>query len=473
MKKIQLLLIAGAILAASCEKDKKKDIVDANTQEPKAFSTKDPVQQKADIQTSAIKLVNEMETLTTTKGAETAVYFAELMEDTEMLELKATPANVLIQTSALVQKETDLPKFLRTFSDFEEDSVNNINDAYDQVKGTYTYNKATGEFDEADGDKLVIKFPASETSTTNNAVFEVTEFKTGKYTSELLEEIENILPTAVKAQLTVDGEKVMEYIFAATYNADGTPTKIETSYTVSGFTFFAKMNNSDSKKLSTELGLKNAAKNIIVFKSGVNGFFTEKNYEDNTKYYVEDCVYSELGGKECDTTEVTKDDDWDWQEVAIEEILHSSYAFIEIFDIRIGGEIDVKNMAPVMNKIDDDYDVAYDAYWDNWKYGDGNFNDKEFEERYAAAYNEYMHCFAAYIADNKKIAELEFYVVEDKDDEGTYYNIDGRMIFGDKSKISAEAYFEEGFSDFFDEVNDMIADLNKDYDLDLHPVEYE
>jgi len=511
MKKSIIFLLAVALIVVSCKKDEDDDV----KIEPKEFSKLEPEEHKADIQNSAIELIDEVNDLATSEGTEAIVQIVMLMDSSSTLKsAKASPAGIMYNISDLSDNKITITDFMFNYSKMEEEEGDeNIQEIYDEIKGTYTYNFETEDFDEATGDQLVIIFPSTADATVNDATFTVTEFKTESFTSELLEEIEGVLPTSIKAQLTIGGTPMMDYSFSEPYKSDGTPTSLSSSLTISGFTFSTAINNKDDSDVSWEAAFKNGENNIISGKVGIKGKFTEQNLKDNTHYVIEECVYDQQTmGENCTEEEVTKEvyeateegyfdnsSVYKWEEVDIENILSSSYAYLDIFNIRLGGELNAKEMIPEIKTIDDDWEVANDEYWENYEEGDGSFNEKPFEERYTEAMNEYTSFFVSYLDKNQKIANVEFYVAEGQDSifdyecepiyngdlyvgedcnlvfEGmeTYYYTDGRMVFGDDSKITAETYFEEGFSSFFDKVNELIGTINETYDADIDPVVYE
>ena len=507
MKKIYILLVAGALMVVSCEKDKKTS--DNNTSvEPKNFSPLTPEAHKSDIQTSAIELVDDVNTFVQTDGVAAIAHGIELMENSD--ELKSTsagPVKILKSVDNLASNRTDISDFMMNYSVMAEGDEN-IQALYDSIKGTYTYSFVTEDFEYTSGSQLVIIYPSSDEATTNDARFEVTDFTTQTYTADILDEMGGVLPVAVTAQLTVGSSKVMEFNFNATYHDNGTPTSISASLMISNFVFSTTLSNKENKDLSWETSFKQGETNIISFKAGLKGVFTEQNINDNTIYIVETEVYDPMEGYTYVKQEVTKEvydatvegnGIYKWQEVDIENILHTSYAYMDISNLRIGGEINVKEFVPPFRDNIEAWDDADDLYWENWEEGMAPFDDRPFLNTNVQLLNEHTSFFAAYIDDNLKIANLEFYVTERQDSSFNYdcipvmdgevvvdyncgyffegmetrYYIDGRMVFGDDSKIAAETYFSEGFSNFFDKINELIATMNTEFDAGMDSVDYE
>lgn len=474
--KIFILTLALFIGLISCNK-----IVNDETGEPKKFSKLSPEEHKTEIQNSAINFVNEMETFVTSDGVAAIVNIVTMME--EMSEedddfdddfdyyYKSTsipPISILKNVKKLADNEIDAITFVTSLAQAnEDDEPENIQEMYDEMKGTWEYNFDTEEFEQSSGDKVIIKFPSSSSATTNDATFTITEFKTKKITP-VYDEMGDYMPTSVKANLTVGSTKHVEITMASTYGGNEIPTDLSVSVSISDFTFKASMKNSDNKEGSVKFSINNGSKDILVMEAGINGDFAEDNINSNIKYIKEewDDVNYTYTQKEVSST-----DDWDYQEVAVENILKGSYAFIDIFDVKIGGEVTIEKLVPEIEKIDEDEDAAWDKACADG--GDCDVDEKPYVDREVKAMNEYVHLFASYIEDNKKIADVEFYTKEDTWEGEKDYDVDVRFIFGDDSKIDAETYFKTGFSKFFDAVNDMIGTMNKEYDAGMEKVDYD
>ena len=94
-------------------------------------------------------------------------------------------------------------------------------------------------------------------------------------------------------------------------------------------------------------------------------------------------------------------------------------------------------------------------------------------QKEADAINKYMDLRAVNVTLGEKIAEAEAYVVVEMYGDGYYdYWTDIRLKFGDGSYVDFETYFEEGFEDLVGDINDMIAELNSEYEWDLESIDY-
>lgn len=468
MKNLLLLLMAIGILLTlgSCDKTKEdENKVNEQTGEPELFSDLDPEKHKTNIEDAGVKVVSEMSDLVTSNAAKAAVHFSSLMggeEDTSYEKtIAASPASILIEIEKLSNNEISVAEFANCYyklkGAFEDDEPETAEEWYNENKGTLTWNAAADSFEHVKGDKLIVEFPASNNATTNNAIFTVDAFDTDIIA-------DNEVPVSVIANLTVDGTKEIELSLSGTYKTDGSPEKLDASLTISGYILSTSLVN-NNEEVSIENSFKHGEVNILSTKVGVNGNFSEANIENNSSYFIQDCWEDNWGEEYCeDPIEVTADDEYDYIIVDIEEVLEGSFGYIDLLNIRVGGEVDVAKMIPVMDKIDDDEDAAEEEFWNNWQQGDPYyFNSKPYVEREVDAMNQYMDFYSAYVSEQTKIADLEFFVLEETDEWGTEYDVSGRFVFGDSSKINMDVYFEDIIKGVFVEMNKIIATINSTY----------
>lgn len=486
MKKLLFpLLILGLVFTFNaCDETKDDDsgeIGNEQTGEPKDFSDLKPEDHKAKLTDEAILMIDEVESLAKSDAVKASVNMMDLMgmmDEEEEPSQKSAALSVMNSISEFGKGEAsifDLMVDLRRIQVENEDTPDIEQEYKDSVAGTYTWNPTKVDFDKEAGDKLIVKFPATGNTGENNAIFTVEEFKFKYFEDPLDEEI----PTNLAANLTVDGTKVIDFSFTGSYNADGVPSSIAASLKIAGFELSASLKNDDMKKATAEYGLKHADKNIIKLSAGVQGDFSESNIEENTYWVKDSCWETQDYYWDCEDVPADENDPEAWEEVDFENILNKAYGFADIFNIRIGGEVDVLSMVPEMDKI---YENEHDHGFD-WKAA---------AEKEAEVMNKYLDFYAAYVSSKLKIADIEFFVVEDDEtwmdcywdheqqkevcQEVKDYWVDGRLVFGDDSKVDAETFVKTGFSKFFDEVNAFIKEMNTlygDYGLDMDEVDYE
>src|SRR5690606_23190081 len=122
--------------------------------------------------------------------------------------------------------------------------------------GTYSWNATAQEWDFVGGsDKVIFKFPSTESGNSNNATYTIHSYAgITTPTSPLSGDYDGDFPSGLSIDLTVNGDKVMEYGFAASYNNDGEPTSVTTSLTLVPFKFEVSLTN-NAKDIAVKYSL--------------------------------------------------------------------------------------------------------------------------------------------------------------------------------------------------------------------------
>jgi hypothetical protein len=486
MKKnlIYLLLIAIAIFFASCNENK-------DTGEYKKFSKLSPEQHKENIQNTGIELVNKVSDFAFSKGVKVSVQAVNMMSKSQKSfsqKSKVIYPIGLLYNLAQVQNDKsavyDLMLSLKKFK-LENDEDSTAQQIFESNAGTYTWNftKKDFDFNKSTNKTMIINFPSDSTKKTNNATFTISKFETLIVTDP--EEME--MPKNVSANLTVDGTKEVEISFAGSYNTKGVPLSVDASLTVSGYSFTFKLENDASKKASAEYAFNKGSEKLMGLSFGANGAWNESDITNNTHYY--EYKWNEKTWN-YDKSEITKaqmyrypnnNDYYYEEEIDFEEIVQKSYGFIDILDLRAGGEVNIKAL------------VDKEKELENKRHNDSTYNEEKYIDDMITPLNENTDFYIAYNSDKRKIADMEFYsymkdfeenryVPTDSVNMGGYWyytnygyvkvtvkrkTISANFIFGDGSKVDAETYFKDGFDKFIEEINNFIKDLSKEYGLEI------
>lgn len=104
---------------------------------------------------------------------------------------------------------------------------------------------------------------------------------------------------------------------------------------------------------------------------------------------------------------------------------------------------------------------------------DGN-NEKEEYEEMANVVNEHLILYGYFVSNNKKFADVEFSVIEDKQTyydyqwngsyyqeveiTNTYYDLVPMFVLSDGSKVDLEDYFQTGFDELIKELENTIPE---------------
>jgi hypothetical protein len=474
MKKKLWLIIPALMLAAlisSCDKDKDDD--DDNNTDNEKFSTLSVEANKATIEESGLELVNTMSDMENIETVGVAINLGDILSSADMKKSFVAKESKVISTletfvavSKGEKKVNDLYHAMIVSGELEEDPES-IKEVWDENVGTYTWNPSIEDFDiEYGGDKILVLFPSSESSMTNDASLTISNYKGVNISNPIDEEYTGDLPVSLNAELKSGSKSLVTMVFSASYDEGGVPKAVASDLTIESYKFEVDLSNTSTVASANYKFTENGNVIMEMGASG-EGLFTEANIDENTTtttksetYGNYDWVLNELTGN-YDQVWVEYTDTWEETEIEFEEIINSAEAHFQLFDIAIRGEIDVKGLMDQMRLIDEDMENE-------------EISEDTANARGAAKINEYLNLRLVNVKTNEILAKTEAYVVKEVDPEWGYEDnyIDFRLTFGDGSHIDMETYFEDGFDDFMDEVNGLIGDINSDYDIEIDPIDY-
>ena len=401
MKKNYLFIVLGIALltmnACKSELDLDKEL---------KFSKLTVEKQKEKIESSGMDMVNIMDGMLDTE-AMNAITNMMSISDINLSELQAVKA-------PMQNLRTDLKNNrLTAFSNFDRQM--RISYVESDVWGEYEYNFTTKEIEQIKTltNKLIVRFPATETSTKNNAEITITY----EESNVIVPESEDYYPSKMTFKMNVDSKEVMTANFSGTYYTDGTPKKVSASVTIEDYKWTLEVAN-DKKTASETYEFKQGSKTIIKSNAEIKGKLSQDELENSE--YPQDVI--------------------------------SSFAmYFQAMNIAVrGGMTDFNKFAQEMETITKN----------------STLTEKQAMERTATLVNKYMVFYAFFVDSNEKFADVEFYVVEDEvyDEWAGYYvteyNLAPRFVLSDGSKVSAEEFIQTGFDDLIQKIEDMTAEFN-------------
>ena len=405
---------------------------------------------KDNLATTAIDFMNEMNDLLYAPAVEAAlnaVYHMTMEEDEadESSLKKSAAVAPLVQLADYGNKETSALELLMSlkYAMLSETGNTEIEQEYiDNIAGTYTWDIDGDSLIYEEGSKLIVNFPATINSGSNNAVFTVQTFDWTEITGDIYDGELVEVPVSISANLKIDGNVEMSLSFTGSYNSEGVPESLNVNLTIGTYVFSLTLSNTTTEASATYL-LKHGSTQVVKVTASVNGDFSEANIEDN--------VYTEQGDPWCVdyNWETGMCIEWEydeWTEVNLENILYGASGSIQILDdIQFIGEVDVDDLWVAMDEIDYDQD------------------QQDYAQDEADAMNEYMDFHVAYITDNVQIAYVDFYVYEDE--EWDEYYAEPRLLFEDETTVDLEVFFDDeaAFGAVIDELNSMINELSSTY----------
>lgn len=421
-------LIVAASVFVGCSKD--DDAVKTTEPEfPTTYSQLTVEQNKTNLEDNGVGLVNAVTTLKNASGIQTSIAFSKYIDGSTL------PDNIdggrvgdnggvrLLQLLASFGNGQSSPaktlSGLRVAtSDFESFKAE-----YADVVGVYTYSKANDTWTyEKTGDKIVFKFPSTETGTTNNAEYAVYGLETVTITSELGgDNYTGDYPTALKADLTIDGAKHMGYSFSASYNSNGDPSAVAISLSIDNYTLGYEVSNSTTEA-KFDYYLKDGDKLLFGYGIRAQGNFSSTAVEG-----------SQNAG----------------------DVVTTATAYFQIMNIKFSGEVNANTLADAL-------DAATTI------------------EQRLAAWNANYKLIVFYDDSKQKIAESEFYIADEEYTETEWnYNpntgewvatevkktkkaLEVRLIFADGTKSDLATYTDTGFDDIQDSLDKFIEDIGND-----------
>lgn len=324
---------------------------------------------------------------------------------------------------------------------------------WDESVGTYAWNPQLSDWTFTQGGtKVIFQFPSSESSATNDATLTISNYQGVNVSSPVEEDYAGDLPTALNVELKKGDNVLLTYVFGATYNNEGIPNSVASDLTIETFKFEVDLTN-NSSEVSMDYKLLEGTNTIIDMGVAGKGNFTEENYDANTHSVTEDRTYHDYvynqETQQWEFVEVTEP--YTYDKTDFEEIVNSANAHFQILNVALRGDIDIKGLKDGIDALDAE-----------------EFNE-DYYDNIVEKINAGLNLRLVNVTNNEIIAKAEAYVASSFD-EGEH--IDFRLTFGDESTVDMQTYFEQGFSDFVNEINELIDDINADYGADIIQIEY-
>jgi len=422
------LLAASSVFVTSCKKK------ETNTNTPIVYSAE---QNKANLQQSGLDMIKEMDDAKNMKTIDNVISFTYFMDQANPFEdvkpQTIMPIKVMYALKDFRASGDQISVYsaLRESKSLEDDTT--IEMAFNDIKGTYTWNAIDKKWDKESGNDLVMIFPATKTSTSNNAKYTV---QYTPYTGAVLaKELEGNTPQKVVAKLDINGLPITQFNFDAAYNSEGVPSKLEANLRVENYNFNTLLSLSSSTAAYSYAFTHNT-KNLFSMGTTLTGNFTKAHLESLNDDSVE---------KPEDLTKVAT----------------SMNAYIQVLNIKLEGNANVQGLS-------NEFTTA-------------GGSDNISESKGVTILNNNLKLKAFYTDKNSTIGHSEFYLKPYTNTWTDYvYNpstgnydqvtktesgesIDIRLVFEDGSKADLETYFGNGFDKLEDEFTKFTKDLESRY----------
>jgi len=420
--------MVAASVFVGCSKDD-DEVKTTEPEFPTDFSELTVAQNKTNLEDNGVSLVNAVTTLKNASGIQTSIAFSKHLDGSTL------PDNIdggrvgdnggvrLLQLLSSFGKGQSSPAKTLSGLRVAADDFESFQAEYADVVGVYTYSKANDTWTYAKtGDKIVFKFPSTETGTVNNAEYAIYGLETVTITSDLGgDNYAGDYPTALKADLTIDGEKHMGYSFSASYNSSGDPSAVSIALSIDNYTLGYEVSNSTSEA-KFDYFLKDGDKLLFGYGVRAQGNFSSTAVEG-----------SQNAG----------------------DVVTTASAYFQIMNIKFSGEVNANTLADAL-------DAATTI------------------EQQLAAWNANYKLIVFYDDSKQKIAESEFYIADEEYTETEWsYNpntdeweatevkktkkaLEVRLVFADGTKSDLATYTDTGFDDIQDSLETFIDDIGND-----------
>ncbi len=454
MKKRNLFILVAllGVLLTGCKEDEDKNQGETGGGDPfeAGYSENTVEENKTKLEDSGIEMVGELNQLKDAEAIDVMVNFSEnaggLENEPQVTEIAKVLG--LIENLNESGAATGLTGELKSVSE----EPNSFSELWTEVVGRYSWNPATEDWEKTDlADAVVLEFPGKDGDNSNTANITIDGFSAMKLVDPVIdfeeEDIDPELLTGLKVSLKYNDKELASYNYAGSFEENGMPKSFETELKIDDFSWSVKMNHKPHSEAGFTGSFKHNDKVLTEGHMDAEGNWDIDNIEANMEEYKEFMYIHPFTGDSIFN---------EWTETVMEEILFKGNAYIQLMNIKVAGMIDIKALTPIARELGEKYDDEKEQYY----------------TELAKAMNENARLVVVYADNNQMIAEAELFPVKYSDYWDTYWDLDVRFIFADESKVDAETYFGEGFSELIDEVNKFIKDINADYDVDIEPMEY-
>ena len=408
------LSLAASLLVFSCNKEE----VSPKQEIPKEFSENTVEENKAQLEANGIEMIGQMEELKEIEAVDVSTRLLGLLMVMEEENLGGSAGGRILASLSKIKtgnaSATEVFAAMRLKGPVPQGEPETLEDFFTIYAGNYEWVPATEEWDyTAGGEDVIFEFPATENSSSNNAVFSIHDYAGVGLANPMDAEYSGELPTKLVMDLTVEGRELMEYSFSAAYNGNGEPTSVKSSLTLAPFTFAVTLTN-DTEKVGAAYSLKNEDKVLIALGINAVGNF-DSNNTDNS--------------------------------VTTEDIIKEASAYFQLLNVKVAGKVDAANLAKEMNGLT------------------GVPGQEAYVAKQVEVLNKHYELSVFYAKEKVKIADTEFYVgvgagehlYDEYGNDLGYEEIPVpsiRLIFADGSKADFATYFATGFDN-----------VQKEYDL--------
>lgn len=391
MKKSILFVLSGLLFTSmfyGCNDDNELDLSEAM-----AFSKLSVEQQKLKIETNHNSFADTLDLFSQSSPVKIMEYLSVLLDQSQQHSAAVkTFSENLTKKPSLSVRTAGLQLMDRSTEDL--------------APGEYVYNATLHSFEKLKDlvDKLLIRFPATATATSNNAVFTLDFSNTGTKSAD----DGTFYPVKVNCSLAANAVSQILGGFTAKYKADGATDNMKETLVVGEYSFVTSVTNTNKKLKKT-------------FEARIGKALVVKNMD-------------ELNGN------ITKSDLKERKPAgAISKVATS----VQVLNMTIVSGTDFfEDLMKDMNLLEAE---VLDA--------------KTYAEKKAELLNLYMVCYGYFADQNRKFADIKYFAVENAVGQPSVsYDVVARFVLKDGAEHEIDDIYKAGLNDMADYTNRFLYD---------------
>jgi hypothetical protein len=388
-----LSLTAGLVLFSACKKD---DVTPTGTT-PVTYT---PEQNKANLQSTGQSAIKAMDDMKTMPSLDNTAHFVALVDAKNPFGDNAKPSGIMpikvMYALDAFNKNGKHAQLINTLRDLKTLDSNTVEFQFNQIAGTYDWNQADSTWKKTPGTDLVLNFPGTKSSVTNDCSYSVS-YK--GYTGTSLINSGNT-PEKIVAKLTVKNDVLVQFNFDGAYDAtNGVPTSLEANLNIKPYNLNTKLTIS-STDVAYSYAFTHNADNILAVGASLKGEFTKAHLES-----LQDS--SAIKGVQ-----------------DLSKIATNVNFYFQVMNVKLDAKADVATLSDDVKNL--------------------GGQDKMNMTQAAAELNKNVSIKLYYTDKNVNIAHAEFYQYLNTNNNNSD-DMNVRLVFDDASKTDVETYFKTGF----------------------------
>lgn len=409
LNRIFFILLSIGLVFTACKKD--EDPTPDEDQKPVVYTVE---QNKANMETEGIEMVNDARELKNSEAISVSNYLVSLMELNAPINMnKSTSKNGAIRMLYALKQFSQNGNVNGIYGNMKSISQepSGPQQVFDSIKGKYTWNPNTETWTKEENSAFILVFPSSANSLTNDASFTVNYVANND--AKPFTNYQGDIPASITATLKRNNNTLIGFNFSAVYDVKGLPSELAITLDVLQFRLAYTFNHSNTA-LGFNYSFKKGTK--IIFDAGASavGNFSYENIESLSK----------------DTTNPIQN---------VEDITKVATSFNSHFQLmryRINGSINLQGLSDDLVAAGGSQNITQDQ-------GVTIIN-----KNYSLSVIDTENMDAL-------VAGTEFYVLNE--------DMNMRFVFPDGSKVDMDAFAKNGFEDFITEVNNFGEELKTEF----------